>query len=257
MSTPITAIRIVRYFDNWFTVLLDSTKLSHEKKVYYKLRDGAKFSIPTNRNVIGLFNEVYFGDCYDLGSIVEHEKPLTIVDVGAHIGIFTVLAARRIPDSKVYAYEPSPYNYQFLVENVKLNGLEKRVHTFSMAVAGEEQDRLLFLHPDTVGNTLYPYPESKFPAVLRHTTTLDKILETNKLERVDLLKIDCEDAELEIFESTDESTFRRITRISIEMRSNHVTELLKLLRTQGYQATSRVADIKRKLVYVYAQADRL
>jgi FkbM family methyltransferase len=43
-------------------------------------------------------------------------------DVGANIGIYTLYAASRYPNSKIYAFEPDPKNYFRLLENVLLNG---------------------------------------------------------------------------------------------------------------------------------------
>ena len=59
------------------------------------------------------------------------------LDVGAHVGFFTLLAAAAVGDSgEVHAFEPAPSNYQALTENVALNGFRNVVPN-NVAVADE------------------------------------------------------------------------------------------------------------------------
>src|SRR5262245_52356781 len=52
----------------------------------------------------------------------------TIVDVGANIGLYSVVAAQRVGASGVvYAFEPVPENIAFLRKNLELNGVADRV----------------------------------------------------------------------------------------------------------------------------------
>ncbi len=56
--------------------------------------------------------------------ILEHVKPgMTVVDIGANIGYYTLLMARQVgPAGKVFAFEPDPFNFSLLEENVRSNG---------------------------------------------------------------------------------------------------------------------------------------
>jgi tRNA G37 N-methylase Trm5 len=48
-----------------------------------------------------------------------------VVDIGAHVGYFTLIAARSVgPEGRVYAFEPDPENYALLVRNIELNGYQ-------------------------------------------------------------------------------------------------------------------------------------
>ena len=49
-----------------------------------------------------------------------------VVDVGAHVGVFSIIAALLYPGIKIYAFEPMPLNYMYLVKNVRTAGLWKR-----------------------------------------------------------------------------------------------------------------------------------
>ncbi len=124
-------------------------------------------------------------------------KPgMVVVDVGAHIGIFTLEAARLLGGrGKVYSFEPTPETFAVLRDNVQVNGfLESGVVVLHQA-AVLDRDGLatLGMYPDNSGhNTLFP--ESDCPTRVEVTTvSLDQALagETH----VDVVKIDAEGAE--------------------------------------------------------------
>ena len=82
---------------------------------------------------------------------------MTFVDIGAHVGYYTILAARRVgPGGLVLAFEPSPRNYELLLANVWQNGLTNVV-CFPWAVS----DRVGFLdlftdESNTGDNRIFP-----------------------------------------------------------------------------------------------------
>ncbi len=64
----------------------------------------------------------YEPETTDLFVSLLHEGDV-VVDIGAHIGYYTLLAARTVgKDGKVFAFEPDPDNYALLVKNVEMNG---------------------------------------------------------------------------------------------------------------------------------------
>ena len=68
-----------------------------------------------------------------------------VVDLGAHIGYYTMLAARLVgKGGKVFAFEPEPNNYALLVKNVEVNGYDNVV-AVKKAVASKSGVGKLFL----------------------------------------------------------------------------------------------------------------
>lgn len=66
----------------------------------------------------------------------------TFIDVGANTGYYSILAG-KVSDATVYCFEPSPGPFHYLKKNIEINGLESRVHFFSLAL-GHQAGQLDF-----------------------------------------------------------------------------------------------------------------
>lgn len=123
----------------------------------------------------------------------------TVMDIGAHVGYYTLLAARTVgPAGSVYAFEPAPENAALLRRNVELNGY-RNVVILNQAVSDRSGDSPLFLNQlDTGSHSLQALrlPASGVPqAVTVPVTTLDVFLEAKGWPRIDVVKMDIEGGE--------------------------------------------------------------
>jgi FkbM family methyltransferase len=125
-------------------------------------------------------------------------KPgMVVVDLGAHIGWYTLLAARSVGETgRVYAFEPSQANFLFLLRNLDLNGIHN-VIPVRKAVSNTTGPMTLFLgqHGRTGLNTLYPNRFTGGDVVTIEAITLDDFFEKEGWPRIDLVKMDIEGAE--------------------------------------------------------------
>jgi len=132
------------------------------------------------------------------------KKGDVVIDLGANIGYFTLLAARLVGErGRVYAFEPEPVNFKFLKKNIELNNYSQ-VEAYQMAVAEKSGKTRLYIcsydsghHTINQFNGIKDYSrgrevEKKWIEV--ETTSLDKFLEGRE-KRVDLIKMDIEGAE--------------------------------------------------------------
>lgn len=130
-----------------------------------------------------------------------------VVDVGAHIGKYTIIASKRVgPSGKVVAIEADPDNFDLLNLNIQLNKLSN-VIALNYAVYSEEKKIKLYL-PARGGESSYTkyntimsdraQHEEKFLEV--RANTLDCLLLSNMIrqEKVNWIKIDVEGAEYEV-----------------------------------------------------------
>lgn len=125
-------------------------------------------------------------------------KGMTVVDIGAHIGYYTLLAARLVGNNgKVYAFEPCPDNYKLLVKNIELNDLTN-VTAEEKAVSDRTEYISLFLDERHTGT--HSFSESNVPQRLRsievETVSLDDYFNRNENHGIiDLIKMDTQGAE--------------------------------------------------------------
>ena len=122
------------------------------------------------------------------------------VDVGAHIGKYTIMVGNKI-DGKVISTEPGPSNFKILMKNIKLNFL-KNVTPFNLALSNKNGKRKLFVSKILKGcSTFYPTLKIKYQKEREvETKRCDEILDLLNISKIDLMKIDAECAEKEILE---------------------------------------------------------
>lgn len=138
-----------------------------------------------------------FRDDYepDLGVLQRFLTPGGImVDVGANYGIFSLNAAYLVGSKgRVLAFEPAQNNFSILEKNLQLNAATQ-VRALRMALADKPGKLRLYHDPDPTRNSLAPTSNANdFEEV--EVSTLDTVLNENKVSKVDFIKIDVEGAD--------------------------------------------------------------
>lgn len=139
-----------------------------------------------------------------------------IIDIGAHIGIFSLLAAVICPKAKIYCYEPEPNNYELLVKNIEQNNLLDRFNLYQLGVAGSSGGRILNVANINTGGSSIVWGRERIKKITVDCITLENILEENHIDKVDFVKMDCEGAEFEILYSS-KTPLKQISTISMEI----------------------------------------
>lgn len=143
----------------------------------------------------------------------------TVVDIGANIGAFAVLAGSIVgPAGRVIAIEPMPDTFKRLQENLSLNGL---THVIPVGAAVDSRAGELTIH--AVAKSALASAHMSGPglsggaSVTVPCITLDAVFATHQLDYVHLLKIDCEGSEYGIFETLTPALAARIGQIAMEV----------------------------------------
>ena len=182
-----------------------------------------------------VIEEFYSYDGYEDITLSDHT---TVIDIGAHIGLFTIRAAEA--GSTVYAFEPSPHSYECLLRNIELYEVSDRVVSQNTAVTSEIGTVEIALS-DT--ESLYDSTEIAISGTKRivPSTTLSEIASKNRFEGTTLLKMDCEGAEFEIIRSSNVEDFEDIDVIFLEYHaeSGNPVEIEKELESMGYSVSIR------------------
>jgi len=150
----------------------------------------------------------YNGDCvwyFEEGArafVREFLQPgMTMLDVGAHVGLYSLIAARKVgPSGRVIAFEPSPRERRALRWNRKLNRCT-RLQVEPLAVGAQDGTAVLFVSRgfDRGTNSLRGTASNAGLSLRVRVTSLDEYLTSHGVSRVDLLKIDVEGGELDAF----------------------------------------------------------
>jgi len=121
-------------------------------------------------------------------------KGMVIVDIGAHIGYYTLLAASLTgEEGKVFAFEPEPSNYALLVKNIEANGYNN-VIPVKKAVVDRTRRVKLFLDKRESGEHSIVDDKRRREAILVDSVTLDDFF--GKDYAIDVIKMDIEGAEM-------------------------------------------------------------
>ncbi len=124
------------------------------------------------------------------------------LDVGAHVGYFSLLAAFANPAGTVHAFEPLPAVHDRLRRNIALNGLVN-ISSHQLAVGGESgRDRFYYL-PNCIPSSSslsHSFMEDvadgrDLQSSVVEVTTIDEFVTKNDVRHVDLVKIDTESTE--------------------------------------------------------------
>jgi len=143
---------------------------------------------------------------------------MTVLDIGAHHGYYTLLASRRVGQSgRVFAFEPSPRERQKLRWHLRGNHCSN-VEVVDGALGASAGQAELFLAPgrETGCNSLRLPAVRGSPRKLSVTIdTLDEFLSRRGIERVDFLKLDVEGAELSVLEGGEQLLSRQPRPIAL------------------------------------------
>lgn len=144
-----------------------------------------------------------FDWCRDLIGI-RNETSGFIIDAGGYIGTAAIAFSRMYPDWRIVVLEPSPENYEVLVENVRTfpNIVPLNVALKARSDAAELRDR-------GTGEWGYTTVENpKDVSLCAHVqrvegVTVEQIRKKYQIQTIDLLKLDIEGGEKEVLESSD------------------------------------------------------
>ncbi|MFD4763041.1 amino acid adenylation domain-containing protein [Streptomyces sp. NPDC058439] len=195
----------------------------------------------------------------------------TILDVGANIGMFTLFAGMRCPDATIYAFEPIPPVADSLRRNVALHGLNATVFDHGLAAEAKEETFTFYRHNTVISSsrTTTEQAQELMRSYLRNQEeligddavaeddlvdelvgarldseqftcrlrTLSEVIAEQGIDRIDLLKVDVENAEYEVLRGIHERDWPRIRQLVVELHDvdGRLDTVLSLLKEHGYE----------------------
>ncbi len=200
-------------YENWWEMYVAKLR---GRPTLLRLRDGTKYFVRPQSTDLGVINELAFRGDYFRGGYVTLRRDSHVVDVGANIGDFAVHAAWRAPAGRVIAIEPVAANCECLRTNVRLNHLSN-VTVLELALGGRE-GRVGIHQAGVASSAVWGEGETQDVRV----ATLEAVLDEQRMEVVDLLKLDCEGAEWDLLPAA-EGVLPRIRQICMEYHNGTLT----------------------------------
>lgn len=130
----------------------------------------------------------------------------TFVDVGANVGFYSLTLAQRLTQGSVHAFEPNPGTFDTLAANAALNTFP-HLHLHSFGLSDATGTLTLTFDPHNLGTASAFKTEGSRREVIS-LRALDEVCETEKIGRVDLIKVDIEGGEMNFIKGATE-TLRR------------------------------------------------
>ncbi|MGB1390594.1 MAG: non-ribosomal peptide synthetase, partial [Paracoccaceae bacterium] len=208
-----------------------------------ELPNGLIISHHRNAETAFLYDEIFNDNCY-LGDEMRLPEDPVIFDVGANIGMFLVQAGAALPDARIFAFEPVPDIHAHLQRNAAIHAPGAKVH---QAALGAQAGQIEFTwypnnsivsgaHADAVEDretverfVLNAVEDGQGDLMARidaaveaqvvtcRVMTLSSVIEEAGLDRIDLLKIDVEKAEMEVLEGIQAQHWPMIRQIVMEV----------------------------------------
>lgn len=216
--------------------------------VTYATRSGMLLTVRTRSSDRNVFNDIWLDGVYDLDGDSWQDFQ-TIVDVGAHIGMFTTLAAVRAPHARILALEPEESNLAVARRNIDQNNLQGRVTMLPVGLAAQPGTmRLNVSQKRGEQNSSFRQVEDGV-AMQMPVTTLERVFAEHNVVRCDFLKINCEGGEYDVFYSAPPAVLQRIDRMAINYHlfspdpSHHPQRLIAFLESHGFTVEKKPHEI--------------
>lgn len=223
------AVRVPFIFRNWWCWPLPKLGID----TVLELRNGLRFFVRGATTDLAAINESVMLNPYLSSGHIELNEDAVVVDVGANIGDFTMQVARKCPNGRVFAIEPLSECISVLNRNKILNRFAN-VYIVNGALGDHEGE--IELSAAGIVSTVYPRIGQAIPTEVVRLTTLQWLIEEWQLERIDVLKLDCEGAEWDILPSA-RKFLPRIRQICMEFHPGRGwtgAKLADFLRENGY-----------------------
>lgn len=208
-------------FTNWPELLAGVARArlgGGPETLTFHTRQGQVVTIPNAGGARVPVYEMFAEDCYDLrwflGDLAD--RPIHVLDVGAHVGTFSCWMGRVHPGATVDAYEPSVDTVKYLRRNVDANGLADRVSVHEAAVTGESGWALFDLTGAASGfNHLAGNSGDETGATRVEAVSFDDVVKA-AAHPIEFVKMDCEGGEYDLVYRSSRSSWQSVQRLVLE-----------------------------------------
>lgn len=202
-------------FNNGFKLFLST--LSKKNSVFFAKASFLKtaFELRDNESDKAIFFQVFYEKQYDLYG-VEFPDAIKIIDGGANIGCASVYFSLRFPNAEIVAIEPERENFVLLKKNTDAYKNIQRIQ----AGIWDKNEELSLTNPEG-GAAEFMFNKKSNTGNSIIGMTISAIMKSQNWNSVDVLKLDIEGAEKEVFASDDLEWLKKIKLLIIELHDRY------------------------------------
>lgn len=168
------------------------------------------------------------------------KKAEIIFDIGANTGVFSLVAASNNSSAKIYAFEPLPQTFKILDKNILKNSFN--IQPVQFAVSDQEGSSTFYfpeegnIYSSTLSAAHFAsHNQSKATEIKVNMVTLANFIESNSIQKLDLIKIDAEGNDLNVFKGMGPYLARFRPNIIVEVHDDSLgEEIEKLVKDLKY-----------------------
>jgi FkbM family methyltransferase len=209
--------------------------------IKFKVKDYKNtFSLRNKTSDIATFYQCIYNEEYCIDIDFE---PQTIIDLGANIGLTTAFFKKKYPNSKIICVEPETSNFELLKKNLKDL---PNIHFYNTGVWNKSTN--LIIEDKGLGHYGYTVKESETESTNSFKAIgISEIIDEHNLEKIDILKVDIEGSEKELFSNNFEQWLPKVRVLIIElhdrMKPNCAKTVFDALNKYNYTFTIKGENI--------------
>lgn len=188
----------------------DLKKLIKNSRIIFYIQSFEPFIIRENTSDMSIFKQIFINKEYNFPVNI---NPKLIIDGGANVGYASLFFANKFPNAKILAIEPEDSNFEVLKTNTVKYKQIKPIQAglwhknVNLKITGTEWGKCGFMTGEAG-----PDDNKNIKAI-----TIDEILRESKHKEIDILKLDVEGAEKEIFSENYDSWLSKVNILIIEL----------------------------------------
>ena len=215
----------LKYYFSSIPTLINNSNFWSFPIIFFKkpilIKTSKKINLYVNNLMdIWTIKEVIMDECYEKFKTVK--KNDLVIDIGASIGDFSILSSKK-GAKKIYAIEMNKKLVQIMKKNIKFNNAKNII------------------------------------IINKKINSLDEIFHKYKIKKCNFLKVDCEGCEYQIFKKINQSNFKKIKYIALEIHlfnekmKKEFSDLKKLLIRNKFKLKEIDNPVHNYLKFLFAQ----
>lgn len=166
--------------------------------------------------------ELLLTDTYFYDHMVQASGPFkNVVDLGGHVGSFSVPLSLRYPETNFYTVEQDTKNYKAISLNSRLS--PNNVTLINAIIKGKRNVISVESDEKNSGGHKVIFSEDDNPNLKENSMTLKELMESNNIDRINFLKMDIEGSEFDVLDKAyEDGIMKNIDIISMEYHVNPV-----------------------------------